>query len=203
MGSAEQTDVGAFASLVSQGVTYTANIMGSAGNSISIQITPGATAGAEVVSVIGNAISIQVESGVSTVTQVRTAVNAAPAAAALVTASGTSAATVATAAAAPLVGGDDSDFDTIGLASMSLSQIGTGLYLLSLQDPYVALIGASIMIQRASGPVDLVAQIASSDVSSAQEISFRMNAGATPTNLANGDILFIRMDLRNSSTNPV
>lgn len=83
------------------GVTYTAVVNaagsnGAAGNSITVAYTAGGTAGAEVVTVVGNAISVQIQSGVSTITQVRTAVNASGAAAALVTATGTSATTVTT-----------------------------------------------------------------------------------------------------------
>jgi hypothetical protein len=84
--------------------------LGAAGNSITLAYTAGATAGAEVVSVTGNAISVQIETGVSTVTQVRTAINADAAAAALVTATGTSGNTVATAAATACTGGVNGGF---------------------------------------------------------------------------------------------
>lgn len=93
------------ATLVKGGVTYTAVATDNTGNLISVAYTGGATAGAEVVTVTGNAISVQIESGVSTITQVRTAVNAHAPAAALVTATGTSATTVATGAAEFLTGG--------------------------------------------------------------------------------------------------
>jgi len=94
------------ASKVTQGITLTATPnQGAAGNSITIAFTGGGTAGAEVVTVVGKAISVQIESGVSTITQVRTAINAASAAAALVTATGTSSSTVSTASAVNLTGG--------------------------------------------------------------------------------------------------
>ena len=84
------------------GVTYTANViptgLDSLGNGYTVTYTTGATAGAEVVTVVGTDISVQIQSGVSTITQVRTAVNANVSAAALVTATGTSA-TVVTAVA--------------------------------------------------------------------------------------------------------
>lgn len=94
------------ATLTLGGVTYTAVATDQTGNAITVAYTTGGTAGAEVVSVVGNAISVQIQSGTSTITQVRTAVNAAPTAAALVTATGTSA-TVVTAPAGPtaLTGG--------------------------------------------------------------------------------------------------
>lgn len=67
-----------------QDITYTAKTAGTGGNSITIDYNSGATAGSEVVSVISNAISIQIEDGVSTAAQIKTAVEAFPAAHALV-----------------------------------------------------------------------------------------------------------------------
>jgi len=94
------------ASKVTQGLTLTAVAnLGAGGNSITIAFTGGATAGAEVVTVTGNAISVQIQSGTSTVTQVRTAMQAAAACTALVTTTGTSASTVSTASALSLLGG--------------------------------------------------------------------------------------------------
>jgi hypothetical protein len=82
-------------SIVTQGVTLTNTARA---NGFSLTFTGGAVAGAEVVSVVGSRITVQVQTGVSTVTQVRTAVNASAVAAALVTASGTSATTIVIAA---------------------------------------------------------------------------------------------------------
>lgn len=93
------------ATLTKGGVTYEAVATDATGNLISVTYTDGATAGAEVVTVTGNAISVQIESGVSTITEVRTAVNLEAAAAALVTATGTSGTAVAAAAASFLTGG--------------------------------------------------------------------------------------------------
>jgi hypothetical protein len=203
MGSATQTDLGAFATLVDNGITWTAVTMGAAGNSITVALVAGGTAGAEVVTVTGNAISVQIESGVSTRTQVLTAVQASAEASALVNISVASGGTAATLlAATPLATGDDTDFTIVGLSSVTLSQIGTGLFKLAIADAYANLLACSIMIQRASGAVDLVAQLATVDTSSAKAITFRTNAGATPTNLANSDVLYIRLELRNSSQTP-
>jgi|CXWL01.1.fsa_nt_gi hypothetical protein len=66
-------------------IDYTAVTPGTVGNAITIEYTAGGTAGSEIVSVVGDAISIQIESGVSKYQQVADAVNAFPAAAALVT----------------------------------------------------------------------------------------------------------------------
>lgn len=202
MGNAQQTSAGAFASLVSGGITYTAVTMGSAGNSITIAIVGGGTAGSEVVSVSGSAISIQIESGVSTRNQVVAAIQASAAASALIGVSATSGGTAASLlSATALASGADTVFSVKGLSSVTLTQIGTGLYKLAIADAYNALLNMDIMLQRATA-VDLQPQIASVDVSSAKVVTFRMLAGATPTNLSNNDILYIRMDLRNSSQSP-
>lgn len=198
-GNFSQSDLGAFATLTSNGITYTADVMGAAGNSITIAIVAGGTAGAEVVTVSGNAISVQIESGVSTRTQVETALNASVAASALISVSVASGGTAASLlSATALATGDDTDFTAVGGSGFELSQIGTGVYQISLSDSYAALLNCSIMLQRASA-VDLIPQIQSVDVVSDQEIVFRMQAGATPTNLANSDVLYIRLELRNSA----
>lgn len=189
------------ASLVVQDLTYTADTAGEAGNDITIAYTGGGTAGSEVVSVVGSAISVQIETGVSTATQVKTAVDASGAAAALVnvSVSGTGSNAQVVAAAAPLAGGDDADFNTFdipGVASVSAS--GTGLVKVTLQDKYQTLMYADCSIQKASA-ADLVAQIAGEDVDGDKEIDFRLLAGATPTNLLVGDVLYFDIKLRNSS----
>lgn len=197
VGSIEQTDLGAFAALVNNGITWTAVTMGADGNSITVALVAGGTAGAEVVTVSGSAISVSIESGVSTRTQVLTAVQASAPASALVGISVASGGTAATALAAThLAGGDDSDFTQVG-RGFEVVQTGTGLFEIVLSDSYAELLSISIMLQRSSA-VDLSAQIIDAD-SSDQSISFRMIAGSTQTNMANGDKLFIQMMLRNSS----
>ncbi len=202
MAITQSGSTGVFAVKVTQGLTLTAVTMGSAGNSITIAFTAGATAGSEVVTVTGNAISVQIETGVSTVTQVRTALNASTAAAALVATTGTSSSTVATASALPLLTGADTVFTTTNSGTiqcpMTVTQTGTGVFQIALADKYNALLGASITIQDTTAD-DLITQIKSSDVSGAQTVVFRVQAGATPTNLADTDKLFISLELRNSA----
>lgn len=189
--------VGAFATLVTQGITLTAVRMGSAGNSITIAFTGGATAGAEVVSVSNKAISVQIESGVSSITQVRTAINASAAAAALVAATGTSASAVSSASALPLASGADTSFSQIG-SGFSIAQSGTGVYELTLENTYSNLLGIDVMIQKATA-ADLKPQMISQTVSSSKLVNFRILAVATPTNLASGDVMYITLKLRNSA----
>jgi hypothetical protein len=78
------TGVAQFASRVIADLTYTADVAGRDGNTISIAYTAGATQGAEVVTVVGNTISVQIESGVSDADDVKAAIDGFPAAAALV-----------------------------------------------------------------------------------------------------------------------
>lgn len=72
------------ASLTVQDLYYEADASGTGGNSITIEYTTGGTAGSEVVTVVGNAISVQIASGLSTAAQIKAAIEASVAAAALV-----------------------------------------------------------------------------------------------------------------------
>lgn len=185
------------ATKVTQGITLTAVAFGTSGNSITIAFTGGGTAGAEVVTVVGNAISVQIESGVSTVTQVRTAINASGAAAALVVATGTSASTVATAAAVAMTGGVDGVAST-NIKGASASQTGVGEITVTLEDAYNALVACHITTQAATAS-DLVPQIKSNDVSVAKTIVFRLLTGATATDPTAATVVHFSAFLRNSS----
>ena len=94
------------ASLIVQDLTYTSLLFGASGNAITITYTGGASL---VVSVIGTAISVQLNTGVSTAAMVKAAVDAFPAAAALVSVavSGTPTDVQIAAATTPLAGGLD------------------------------------------------------------------------------------------------
>ncbi len=94
------------ATLVTQGLTLTAVAQqGAGGNNITFTVIGGAVAGSEVITVVGTAITAKISDGVSTITQVRTAMQAAAACTALVTTTGTSASAVAVASVLPLTGG--------------------------------------------------------------------------------------------------
>lgn len=185
------------ASKVTQGLTVTAASFGSAGNSITVAFTGGATAGAEVVTVSGKAISVQVEDGVSTVTQVRTAMNAAAACAALVATTGTNTSKVAVASALPLLGGVDG-VSACAVNGVSCARTGVGQYTVTLEDPYTALESCQLTLKAAT-PVDLVPQVLSDDVASAKTIVFSLLAGATPTEVAADAVVNFSAVLRNSS----
>lgn len=185
------------ASRVTQGITLTADAYGAAGNSITIAFTGGGTAGAEVVTVVGTAISVQIQSGVSTVTQVRTAINASTPAAALVDATGTSGSTVTTAAALALTGG------VSGVASTSITgatavQTGVGEVTITLDSTYNALVAAHASVMKAVAQ-DLVPQFVSEDVDGAKTVVVRLLTGATPTDPTAAMKLDVSLFLRNSS----
>lgn len=201
MGSITQSSAtGSKAVLVANGITYTAKEMGTAGNSITIALVAGGTAGAEVVTVTGTAISIQIESTVTTRTQVETAINASTAALALITVSVASGGTAATlSAAAPLATGTSTAFTVVGLKGTVIDQPDTGLIRVTLDDAYTALVGASMEMILPTAK-DLKAQIKSADTSSAQTVIIRTVAVATATDMASGDGMMIRLDLRNSSS---
>jgi hypothetical protein len=94
---------GAPATVTIESLTVTSLTNDALQNGATLTLTTGATAGAEVVTMSGNNISVQIQNGVSTVTQVRTALNIAPAFTALYVASGTSATPMYTVNALPLV----------------------------------------------------------------------------------------------------
>lgn len=183
---------------VTQGLTLTAVAFGSAGNSITIAFTPGATAGSEVVTVTGNAISVQIETGVSTVTQVRTAMQAAAACTALVTTTGTSGSTVATASALPLLTGADGVVSTSIPGVSSCSQTGVGEFTITFTDDYRSLAFAKFMVLKAVAQ-DLIPQIKSVDVSSAKTIVVRLLTGATPTDPTAAMTLYMKALMRDGS----
>lgn len=187
------------ATRVTQGVTLTAVAYGVSGNLISIAFTPGATAGAEVVTVVGNAISVQIETGVSTVTQVRTAINASGAAAALVLATGTSASTVATAAALLLTGGVDgvvAGYLVPGVSS--IVQTGVGELTITLSQTLNALVFPGFSLLKAV-PQDLVPQVKSEAVASTKVIVVNLLAGATPADPTAACTLYMNIECRDSS----
>lgn len=99
---------GSPATLVNQGLTIQSVVLGTAGNSITVQFTdPGTiTAGSEVVEIIGTAIIVQIEAGVSTQQNIVNAINASLAASALIEVSAASgASSVNLLAQTPLSGG--------------------------------------------------------------------------------------------------
>lgn len=196
--SAKTFDSGVAAFLAVQDLTYTADLRGTAGNSITIAYTGGGTAGAEVVTVVGTAISVQIQSGVSTGTQVKTAVDASVAASALISVAvtGTGSNAQVTAAVTPLAGGIASEVDivantvtipshgyTLGLKGQ-LTTTGTLPAGLSLATDYFIIVvdantvkfASSLANAQAGTAVDITNQGASASVNTFTATSI---AGAT------------------------
>lgn len=195
---------GAPAALTNQGVTYTARLYGVAGNSISIRlIDPAAINAALVISVAGSAISASLAtdgSGVitTTATLLIAALNLDASASALIVASGAGASPLTALALTNLSGGSATVFTQLAsFAGMSLVQLSAGTFQILLSNTYAALLAPSIKLQRATA-VDLNPQMVSADPLN-KSIIFRMLAGATPTDLANGDVLVLGLTLRNSA----
>lgn len=188
---------GVAASLVSNGITYTADATGTAGNSITITIIGGATAGSEVVTVNSNAIQIQIETGVSTRTQVKTALDNSVAASALISVSVASGGTAASLLTATALAGGAAAVLLPLTRDFQIAETSEGIFTITLNQQYKALIGCSIMLLRASA-VDLMAQIQSVNTTTGV-IVFRMQAGSTITKLALNDQLFITLSLRSNA----
>lgn len=194
--------LGTFASLANQGLTYTADAEGTVGNSITVALVdPADTDQALAVSVTGSAITVSLATDslgaiTSTATLIAAAVNANAAAAALVTVTGSGASAVTELTATALSGGVDYAGDSYGIKSVRIT--GTGAFAIELEDKYTALLSAQITIQKASA-ADLQPQLVSEDVDGTKIIAFKTLAGATATALASGDVLYIHLVLRNST----
>ena len=199
MGSFTQNgSTGTFATLTDNGITWTAIRMGSAGNDITVALIAGGTAGSEVVTVTDKAISVQIEDGVSTRTQVETAVNTSPAALALIAISVASGSTAATLLSPThLATGTDTVFIT-NAKNFTMAQIDTGTFEIQLQDKYNQLLYVDCSLQVTS-PADLITQFQSESVSSSKTIVVRVQSSASPTDMADTDVMYVDIKLRNST----
>lgn len=186
------------ATRTAQGMTYTADAFGSAGNSITVTLVAGGTAGAEVVTVSSKAISVVIQSGVTTQTQLKTALDASAAAAALIDTSVASGGTAVSAATAVTLTGGVDGVASSTVKGASVARTGVGQYTITLEDKYKAVMAIHATLE-ASSAVDLVPQIKSVDVSSAKTIVVNLLAAATPTEVAAACTLHFSAFLRNSS----
>lgn len=203
VGSHEVDTVGAFASLVNQGLTYTAVEIGAAGNDITIAlIDPAANSEPLAINVTGNdiVVTLATDGGgaiTTTATQLQAALDADGDVTALVTVTGSGGTALNALAEDNLENGVD--FAQTALKyGYALSQIGTGEYRITLEDKYAALLGAFFTVLDA-GDTDKVIQVKSQTVASTKFIDFNVLAGTTPTNLAVDDVLYVQLNLRNST----
>lgn len=121
-----------------QDLTFTADTAGTAGNSITITYANDGTAGSETVGVVGSAITVHMQSGVSTATQIKTAVDASVAAAALVDTSitGTGSTAQTAVSATSLFGGAAANsVETYDNADIQMiKRLRTKKYLIKIKD---------------------------------------------------------------------
>lgn len=80
----------------------------------------------------------------------------------------------------------------------SVAKTTTGVYTITLEDVYNALISGTCTVEAATA-VDLVAQIKSHDVTSAKTVVIDVNAGATPTEPAAVTVIHFLLVLQNTS----
>ena len=75
----------------------------------------------------------------------------------------------------------------------------TGVYTVTLNDTYTALLAANATVQSTAGTDDYVATIAAHDVASAKTIVFHLAVAGTLTDLGTADELHFSAVLQNSS----
>lgn len=85
---------------------------------------------------------------------------------------------------------------SVGIASIAKNS--TGDYTLTLQDAYNSLKFAQIMFLDSSAQ-DIRAQLKAEDVAGDKTIDFLTLTAATPTHPASGQVLLIKLELKNSS----
>ncbi len=190
------------ASLIVQDLTYTADAFGVGGNSITIQYVGDGVAGAETVNVTGSAIVVHMDptaiSG-STATQIKTAVDASVAAAALVdvSVSGTGSNVQAVAAATPLAGGISDTIANSILGVSSITQSGVGEVTIVLQDVWKAVQSLEFQVLSATAQ-DLIPQVKSVNLTTKTIVLNLLTAG-TPTDPTSDITIYMRMLIRSSS----
>ncbi len=87
---------------------------------------------------------------------------------------------------------------TTGIGIESIVRSAQGDYRLTLQDQYYSL-KFFYGIHLKSAGEDLVFQLKAETVSSTKLIDFFTNTGATPTDPANGDVLYLKIEVKNTS----
>lgn len=97
------------------------------------------------------------------------------------------------------IGGTGAPTLTSGLGITSISRVSAGKYLVTLNDKYVRLMSASAIVLKTAGE-DITVQLSAQDVAGAKTVTFLCKTAATATDPASGDVLFIRIDLKNSTS---
>lgn len=94
---------------------------------------------------------------------------------------------------------DDADAKVAGLG-YTAADTGTGVYTITLDDKYNALLSITANIQSTSGTDDYVVSIAAHDVTSAKTITLHVAVAGTLTDLGAGDSIHFAAFLQNSAT---
>lgn len=83
---------------------------------------------------------------------------------------------------------------------MSMSRLGVGLYRITLQDKYPNLLSCQLELQRSSGIANAELQMVSEDVANTKVINIRVISisGQALVDPATNDVIYVRVDLRNS-----
>lgn len=85
-----------------------------------------------------------------------------------------------------------------GLGIASVVRDSAGVYTITLQDKYNRLMHAHVQVLSAAAQ-DLDVQLQSEDVEGTKEVVIRCQAVAVETDPSSGSVLFVRLDLKNSS----
>lgn len=96
------------------------------------------------------------------------------------------------------IGGTGAPTLTSSVGVASITRTSAGLYQLTLQDKYHSLKSMQVMVQSTTEE-DIRAQLKEEDVDGAKTLSFFMLTDATATDPASGDVLLIKLDLKNTS----
>jgi hypothetical protein len=87
---------------------------------------------------------------------------------------------------------------SLGIASVS--KVSTGLYRITLEDAYPALLGARV-ISLASSAADVTFQVKLETVSSTKLVEVFCLASGSVVEPASGTVLFVELSLKNTSVN--
>ena len=85
---------------------------------------------------------------------------------------------------------------SLGVAS--ISRTSAGLYVLTLQDAYMRLVNASILIITPAAE-DISVNVSAETVASTKLVTFRCTAAGVATDPASGDTILVSLELKNSS----
>lgn len=87
---------------------------------------------------------------------------------------------------------------TEGVGIASVAKSATGDYLVTLQDAYVKILQFEGILLKSTAE-DIRVQVKAESVASAKTVSFFTLTGASPTNPSSGAIIYLKLELKNST----